>query len=121
MKKLGISIFALILSSVGWINAEEKTPEQIVEETSTEILRIVNEDADRIKNEPGYVNQVIDDLIIPIIDLQAMGKLILAKHWKSASEEQRARFIEEFTSMLIRTYAKINCRLWRCQGIHNSD
>lgn len=106
MKSLVFILVALLLGGVAWLNAEEKTPEQIVEETSSEVLRVVNDEAQRIKNEPGYVNEVIDELILPIIDLQSMGKLILGKHWKSASEAQRAQFIEEFKSMLIRTYAK---------------
>ena len=106
MKKIGFIFIALLLGSVAWLNAEEKTPEQIVEETATEVLRVVNEEAQRIKNEPGYVNELIDEMILPIIDLQSMRKLILGKHWKTASEGQRAKFIEEFKSMLIRTYAK---------------
>ena len=106
MKNLVFIFVALLLGGVMSLNAEEKTPEQIVEETSSEVLRVVNDEAQRIKNEPGYVNEVIDELILPIIDLQSMGKLILGKHWKTASEGQRAQFIEEFKSMLIRTYAK---------------
>lgn len=107
MKKLIFVLLAILfVGGLTWLNAEEKTPEQIVEDTSTEVLRLVNEEAQRIKNEPGYVNQLIDELILPIVDLQAMGKLILGKHWKTASEQQREQFIDEFKSMLIRTYAK---------------
>jgi len=102
-------ITILILAFCGlsaWASAEEQTPEQIVEQTSAELLQIINEQSDRIKNEDGYVNQVINDLILPVIDLDSMGKLILGKHWKTASDEQRSQFIEQFKSMLIRTYAK---------------
>lgn len=106
MKKLiTILILAFLTSSV-WVSAEERTPEQIVEQTSAELLQIINEQSEKIKNEEGYVNEVINDLILPVIDLQSMGKLILGKHWKTASEEQRSQFIEQFKSMLIRTYAK---------------
>ena len=86
--------------------ADQRTPEQIVEQTSTQLLQIINEQADRIRHDEGYVNQVIDTLILPIIDLQSMAKLILGKHWKTASEDQRRQFIHEFKSMLIRTYAR---------------
>ena len=106
MNKL-ITLLILLLSlCVSFVSADERTPEQIVEETSTELLKIINEQSDRIKNEDGYVNQVIDDVILPVMDLQSMGKLILGKHWKTASDEQRSQFISEFKSMLIRTYAK---------------
>ena len=86
--------------------ADQRTPEQIVEQTSAQLLQIINEQADRIRHDEGYVNQVIDRLILPIIDLQSMAKLILGKHWKTASEDQRRQFIHEFKSMLIRTYAR---------------
>ncbi len=106
MKKL-LSILVLFVSGMCLtVSADERTPEQIVEQTSTEILQIINEQSERIKNEDGYVNQVIDDLVLPVMDLQSMGKLILGKHWKSASDEQRSQFIEQFKAMLIRTYAK---------------
>lgn len=106
MNKL-ITIFILVLCGSGTlVFADERTPEQIVEQTSNELLQIINEQSERIKTKEGYVNQVINDLILPVIDLQAMGKLILGKHWKTASEEQRSQFIEQFKSMLVRTYAK---------------
>ena len=97
-------VFFALTTAVAW--ADQRTPEQIVEQTSTRLLQIINEHSERIKNEKGYVNEVIDDLILPIIDLQSMAKLILGKHWKAASQDQRRQFIHEFKSMLIRTYAK---------------
>ncbi|MDW3096227.1 MAG: ABC transporter substrate-binding protein [Gammaproteobacteria bacterium] len=106
MNKLITILILAIFGSNAWVGAEELTPEQIVEQTSTELLQIINEQSERIKNEEGYVNSVINELILPVIDLQSMGKLILGKHWKTASDEQRSQFIEQFKSMLIRTYAK---------------
>ena len=106
MKKLITTLILAFCSLTTWVNAEDQTPEQIVEHTSTELLKIINEQSERIKNEEGYVNEVINDVILPVIDLQSMGKLILGKHWKTASDEQRTQFIEQFKSMLVRTYAK---------------
>ena len=96
----------LVALTIAVAFADQRTPEQIVEQTSTQLLQIINEHSEHIKNEKGYVNEVINDLILPIIDLQSMAKLILGKHWKTASEDQRKQFIHEFKSMLIRTYAK---------------
>ncbi len=100
-----ISLLCSLLLSAN-ASADSRTPEQIIEQTSSEVLTIVNQQADRIRNEAGYVNTVVDELILPIIDLQSMGKLILGKHWKSATSGQQQRFIDEFKSMLVRTYAK---------------
>jgi len=100
-----ISLLCSLLLSAN-ASADSRTPEQIIEQTSSEVMTIVNQQADRIRNEAGYVNTIIDELILPIIDLQSMGKLILGKHWKSATSGQQQRFIDEFKSMLVRTYAK---------------
>lgn len=100
-----ISLLCSLLLSAN-VSADTRTPEQIIEQTSSEVLAIVNQQADRIRTEAGYVNTVIDELILPVIDLQAMGKLILGKHWKTATSEQQQHFIDEFKSMLVRTYAK---------------
>jgi phospholipid transport system substrate-binding protein len=34
-----------------------------------------------------------------------MSRWVLGKHWREASEGQRVRFVEEFRSLLVRTYA----------------
>lgn len=85
---------------------DQRAPEQIVEETSAYILKVLNEDKDRLEEDPSLINALINDTVIPIVDLNSMGKLILGKNWKQASKEQRSSFILEFKDMLIRTYAK---------------
>ncbi len=109
MKKFlfsGLYVNLLVWLLVGLSNAESQTPELIVEQTSAQLLEIINEDADRIRNDAGFVDSIVNEIVLPIIDLQSMGKLILGKHWKTASEQQRADFVEQFKLMLIRTYAK---------------
>ena len=106
MKSLVLTFTLLFLGGLHSAHAEALTPEELIEGTSSKVLEIINTDADKIRNEPGYVNQIIDEHILPLIDLRSMGKLILGKHWKSASEGQQTQFIGEFKSMLIRTYAK---------------
>jgi len=105
---LFVLISTLIILQVSHIAhaIDERAPEQIIQDTSKEILRVLNEDKDRLREDPSIVNQLIDDTVIPVIDLNAMGKLILGKYWKKASEEQRNGFIVEFKDMLIRTYGK---------------
>jgi len=85
---------------------DQRAPEQIVKEVTTAVLAVLNEDQARLKEDPTLVNNLIYETIIPIVDLNSMGKLILGKHWKWASEEQRLRFVSEFKDMLVRIYAK---------------
>lgn len=87
-------------------NAEYKTPHQIVQETAEQVLEVLKRDEDAIRKNPNKINDLVDEIILPICDLEKMSKYILAKHWKTASQDQRTKFTHEFKQMLIRTYAK---------------
>ena len=100
-----IGMLAMTLGTYAFA-IDDRKPEQIVEDTSTAVLNTINEDNERLREDSTLINQMINDTVIPIIDLDSMGKLILGKYWKQASEEQRVGFVAEFKDMLIRTYAK---------------
>ncbi len=85
---------------------EAKSPHQIIEEASGQVLEVLKRDEEAIRQDPSKINDLVDEIILPICDLERMGKYILAKHWKAASQEQRNAFITEFKKMLIRTYGK---------------
>lgn len=100
-----VALMLLVASSYA-VAIDDRLPEQIVEDTSATILRTINEENEQLRDDPTLINALINETVIPIIDLDSMGKLILGKHWKKASETQRSGFITEFKDMLIRTYAK---------------
>jgi len=88
------------------VSAEDKSPHDIIEQTSAEVLTALKNDSSEIKNNPNKINELVDEIILPICDLERMGKYILAKHWKTATDEQRDAFVTEFKQMLIRNYGK---------------
>lgn len=85
---------------------DQRSPEQIVAETSAQVLEALDRGKAHFEEDPAQVGVLIDEIVIPILDLTSMCKLILGRHWKEAHERQRASFIKEFKGMLIRTYAK---------------
>ena len=87
-------------------SAEHKTHHQIVQETAEQVLDVLKHDEDAIRKNPNKINDLIDEIILPVCDLERMSKYILAKHWKTASDDQRTEFTNEFKQMLIRTYGK---------------
>ena len=96
----------LILSLTATVAADQATPHQIIEQTSTNVLTVLKSDADEIENNPYRINELVDEIILPICDVERMGKYILAKHWKTASNEQKNAFIGEFKQLLIRNYGQ---------------
>ena len=86
--------------------ASYKTPHEIVQETAEQVLEVLKNDEEAIRVNPNKINELVNQIILPVCDLERMSKYILAKHWKTASIEQRSRFTNEFKQMLIRTYGK---------------
>jgi phospholipid transport system substrate-binding protein len=101
---INISLVVMLSLAPLMTSAEEKTPQEVIEQTSSAVLAVLSNDAKEIQANPNKINELVDEIILPICDLERMGKYILAKHWKSASDDQREAFISEFKQMLIRNY-----------------
>ena len=52
---------------------DERTPEAIVEETSSSIMKTINEENARLREDPALINELINDTVIPIIDLDSVS------------------------------------------------
>lgn len=46
------------------------------------------------------------DLLDEFFDLPGIGKFVLARYWKVASEEERAEFLGLFETLIVRSYAQ---------------
>lgn len=58
-----------------------------------------------IRKDPVKLHGVIQEYIVPHVDFVTMSRLVLGKHWRQASQEQRAVFVREFGALLIKTYS----------------
>ncbi len=103
-KKLLLILIFYLLPFIS--NTEQKSPHQIVQDTAEQVLTALNSDEEEIRNNPNRINDLVDEIILPVCDLERMSKYILSKHWKTASTVQRTEFMNEFKTMLIRTYGQ---------------
>lgn len=100
---LGVIITAY---TVGVGAAAAPEPAEIVQETSQKVLQILNKDAEKLRNNPQEVQRLVDQVLLPLIDVNAFSKLTLSHNWNKATPQQRKQFIQEFKGMLMRTYTK---------------
>jgi lipid-binding SYLF domain-containing protein len=92
------------------IDKPVKKPNQIVKETSRRIIQVLNGNSEKLRNDPREMPRIIEQILLPVIDLKAFSKLMLSQHWRKASAKQRRRFTQEFKGMLMRT-AALCCEL----------
>jgi phospholipid transport system substrate-binding protein len=90
---------------VGGAPASEKTrPEELVRKTTEEVLDKLEANKAALKEDPDKVAQFVEEYVMPHFDFQAMSQMVLAQNWRTATKEQRARFVEAFRQLLIHTY-----------------
>jgi phospholipid transport system substrate-binding protein len=81
-------------------------PVDLLKRTSDEVIKILNEKRDQIQTDPELIYQIVDDHIIPHLDDVTMAKLALGKNWRKADNEQKIEFVDQFRTLLVRTYGK---------------
>jgi phospholipid transport system substrate-binding protein len=99
-------LFVLLTSLNFNLFAAQQGPRELLVEIHDQVIVILERDKERLSKEPEYLESQLKNLVDPHVDFKAMGRLMLGKHWKSASAEQRERFTAEFRSMLARIYGK---------------
>lgn len=83
-----------------------ESPDVLLERTSAQVIKILRDDHELLKNDPDRIYKIINDYILPHLDNVTMAKLALGKNWKKATKEQKLEFVGEFQNLLVRTYSK---------------
>ena len=97
----------LMLVNVAQAKAEMiESPVVLLERTSQQVIKILQDDHELLKEDPSRVYAIINEYILPHLDDVTMAKLAMGKNWKKASKEQKMAFVVEFRNLLVRTYSK---------------
>ena len=98
-----VSVALVVCSSAAV--AEIVTPAALVKNTANEVLEIIKNDRDIQAGDMHKINALAEDKVLPHFDFERMSRLVLGKDWSPASKEQQGLFINQFRTLLIRTYA----------------
>ena len=82
---------------------ELSEPQLIVKEAAERLQAAMKENppTGNYERASGIVTEILD----PHVDFVRISALVLAKHWKRATLEQKKRFMKEFKALMVRTYA----------------
>jgi phospholipid transport system substrate-binding protein len=96
-------IAALLLASTALANPAP--PDAVIEGAVDELSEKLSGRKDELEGKRDELYELINDVLLPRFDRKLAAQLVLAKHWRTASDEQRERFINAFYSSLLRKYA----------------
>lgn len=101
---LAILVLSLCLICViASAEPELSEPQLIVKHTSDQLQAAMK--ANPPSGNYQRASQIVTEILEPHVDFVRVSALVLGKHWKTATTDQKKRFIKEFRNLLVRTYA----------------
>ena len=79
-------------------------PGEVVQHAAQGMLGDFDKDRDAYRRDPAKVAQVVDKYLLPHFDTEFSARLVLGAHWRTATPEQRKRFVDAFYHSLLTNY-----------------
>ena len=100
-------IFALLACAavVQAQQAQQETPQAMMERLSNEVLDILKNDTRVRAGDVDYIRSVVNEKVMPHINFLRMTAMAVGPAWREATPEQKQQLQDEIETMLIRTYA----------------
>jgi phospholipid transport system substrate-binding protein len=105
MKKMLQLFTGLFMAAFMQAALAETAPDVLVKQTADEVLAIVKQDKDIQAGNMAKITALAEEKILPNFNFDRVSRMVLGKHWRTASPEQKEAFKQQFRSLLIRTYA----------------
>lgn len=86
--------------------AQQLGPQEVVTKVAQETLKDLDAHRQEYRQDPKKLRQLVDRVMLPYFDTQYSAQLVLAKHWRTATPEQRKRFIEAFYQSMLQNYGE---------------
>ena len=106
MMRQSIALLLLVLfgaaQPAAWASQDAQV---LIKHTADEVLEELRANEDLYRQDPDALEAMMRRVVVPRFDMERITRWILGKWWQDASDQDRARFQDAFTSLLLRTYA----------------
>jgi phospholipid transport system substrate-binding protein len=79
-------------------------PTQLVQDVASNILKELDANRDMYRKDPSKVRALADKYLLPYFDTQYAAQLVLGKYWRTATADQRTRFVNAFKDSMLQNY-----------------
>lgn len=83
----------------------QEAPDVLVKRVSGEVLQIIRTDPKVQAGDQQRIREVIETKLLPQFDFERMTALAMGRNWAKATPEQQKALIEQFRTLLVRTYS----------------
>jgi phospholipid transport system substrate-binding protein len=109
MKKFFLlPFFAMFFALTGVASAQTvdtSNPDAMVQQVTQQVVDQIRGDKSIQAGDINKITQLVNEKILPYMDLRRTTQLAMGRNWRTATPDQQAQVIEQFKTLLIRTYS----------------
>ena len=79
-------------------------PTEVVQTAAQGMLSELDKDREGYRKDPSKVEGLVSKYLLPHFDTDFSARLVLGQYWKTASADQRQRFVDAFYHSLLKNY-----------------
>ncbi|MEA3149703.1 MAG: phospholipid transport system substrate-binding protein [Gammaproteobacteria bacterium] len=79
-------------------------PEQLVENSAKRMLTELDKNRAMYAKDPAKLDELVATVLLPNFDSEYAARLVLGQTWRTATPEQRKRFVDAFYHSLLHNY-----------------
>ena len=98
-------VVSAAVASPASAQTETKAPDALVKEVTLEVVELVAKDKEIKSGNRAKLIEVIEAKVLPHFNFTAMTMLAMGQSWRQATPEQKKQLIDQFRTLLVRTYA----------------
>ncbi len=100
-----LSTLFLMIGNLAAQTADQSTPDGLIKSVVSDVMASVKSDPEIQKGNIPRIVDLVDTKIVPHTDMRRTTEMAMGPNWKKATPEQQTQLVNEFKSLLIRTYS----------------
>lgn len=106
-KWFSVMAFAVTALFVTQTVRAETSPYVLMQQASDKLFADIKDNQAKIKKEPNYLRTIVRNDLLPYVQVNYAGSLVLGSHFKSTTPEQREKFFKAFSDFIEQAYAQV--------------
>lgn len=102
MKKAIVALLGLFMCTMAWAIS---SPIEVLQNTSNQLISELQRNQATLKTKPQIVYGIVDQILLPHVDVESMSSKALGRAWSNATRAQQQAFEDQFVTLLVRTYS----------------
>ena len=79
-------------------------PQEVVENSAKRMLQELDKNRPTYASDPKKLDELVANVLLPNFDTEYAARLVLGQSWRTATPEQRKRFVDAFYHSLLHNY-----------------